>query len=145
MRLESFNVFTAKCWRDLHALVQDRAWRLVGYGVNPLALLIAFIVAIGLGTWLFYQPNAVCLAKSDATCTSIGQMTLGGAAWYSIAMFSPVDLPSTVKLLPTSAQVFGVSVEVVAGILKIAGWIIIPTLVATLAGWLRRSGQGSPS
>ena len=140
--------FTGKFWRNAFGVALDRAWRFVGYGVNPAGLLGIVAITILLGAVLYHLPNAVCAVGESARCDNVLRLHWGEALWYAISTFSPIDFPTRTKLLPTDsyADLVGLptlTVAVYSALIKLTGWTVIPTLVATLAGLLRHRGNGS--
>jgi hypothetical protein len=64
------------------------------------------------------------------------------AAWVSLNLFLPVEIPSGVEWKPSSRSwpypKWGLKFSSWATLLKLVGWILIPVGLAGLTGWLKR-------
>jgi hypothetical protein len=132
--------FARRAFLDIPA---DRLMRFVGYGVNSKNLLLVAAMLVIAGFYVFSQPSSTCsTVKGGACIVSSDAPKWDQAAWLSVRTFLPVDIPALEQTKASDQLVspFGVRMraDYYASILRITGWIIIPTLIAALAGLLRR-------
>ncbi|MDP9097668.1 MAG: pentapeptide repeat-containing protein [Verrucomicrobiota bacterium] len=141
-------------------------WLLAGYGIRPARLLVYSAALILLGTVVFKEPRAAKLKTEPKISAEVprspGSEPVGRTTtavpeqatepkkpdWtkglaISVHQFLPVDVAwgSEWQLQPVPVFYYGrlpVRPDVCATILKIAGFIIVPVIIATLAGLLRR-------
>lgn len=130
-------------------------WALVGYGVRPIRLMSWIVVALVLGTYVFQLEGAVRPVEEGqgrglASCEQSCQLTVSESFWESVDTFLPLPggLPAGRTWEPTANSVpivsrktkynFPVSYTSFASALRLAGWIIVPVGVASLAGVLSR-------
>jgi len=145
----------------LHRIGDEILRVLVGYGVKPLRLFGWIFACIFLGAIVFQMEGAVCPGVTSgktesATVTMVNcqeagacQLSFSEALWFSLSIFSPVELPRgkvwepsrqpiVVRINSTDLRVM--SYASFASILKLAGWVIVPMGIAGLAGLFKRSG-----
>ena len=121
----------------------DRVWRFLGYGVRNAPLVLISIALILAGTLLFIDYDAACMRTATA-CVTTAHIGGWNAFWLSLRTFLPIDILAPKEYEPSTESFLGMSsarFDHLASALKILGWILIPILVANLAGFLRRSSN----
>jgi uncharacterized protein YjbI with pentapeptide repeats len=119
----------------------DRIYRWgANYGVRPIRLAVFAVVLIGLGAAVFRYPQAVH-AKANAVCAIAGdnRLTTTDSIRFSVRTFLPVDIPLLPGCEATENGRLGLTYSDGATLLRLAGWILVPIGVASLAGLLRRA------
>jgi hypothetical protein len=130
---------------------------LTGYGVHTWLLLIPIFFFLGVGTWVFWPPealvtppgthgqsnegqeaNAIYLASTVSSQQEQSQVGLGqhlfDRASYSLDLFLPV-----VNLhIDENWQPNGLGRQIYAVVHSMVGWILVPLLLASLTGIVRR-------
>jgi uncharacterized protein YjbI with pentapeptide repeats len=130
-----------------------RSWiykLIANYGVRPYRLIVASVVLLLCGAFIFSLPNAVKLKKADPTAAArAGQSKpdnksdesfrpFGLACRLSLKTFLPVELPILTDLEPSDGHLAGpMRFSDFAVLLRLAGWILGPLGVAALTGLLR--------
>jgi uncharacterized protein YjbI with pentapeptide repeats len=111
-------------------------WLLTGYGVRLQRLIYITAVLLLFGTIIFNQPNSVELNSTKV----IDSLNVIEAFWFTVDLIFPVDLSAGKPWSATSMTAFGglVVFRVVATLLELAGWVLIPVGVAGLTGLLKR-------
>jgi hypothetical protein len=114
--------------------VIDWLWKeLTRYGIQVRRLLLIAISMVILGTLFFLSDNTLKLASDSANSTSWEQGWLYRAA-YSLDLFLPlVNLHIDEKWTPNGPLLQAYSV-----FHAMVGWLIVPLLIAALAGIIRR-------
>ena len=115
---------------------------LAGYGVWPDALwhlLLWSAISLAIGTIFFSRPGRISYRGKDRTIRLItAEQT--AIRWYeavcmSVHHFLPIEVPLGSKWEPATK-----CGEILASMLRIVGWIIIPLFVLVLTVLLRRAG-----
>lgn len=121
----------------------DLLWRFVGYGVNSKRLFWPVALFLVLGFFAFSQPSSTCVTANGSCKINAAAPAWPEASWLTLRTFLPVDIPALGDLKPSHAVIkpWGISLpaDYYASLLRIAGWITVPVLIAALAGFLRRS------
>ena len=146
--------WTAGFWGNLLRAAGDRFLRSVaGYGVRPWRMLF-FVFFFPVLAWLVFsfvlgaaRPASIETAKYQCQESPTWQ----DAAWLSVRTYFPVEVPAPGGWQPSDCplviQVRGHRVIVplraasFAGLVKLAGWLFIPTAAATFTGLLRNVGS----
>lgn len=125
---------------------------LVNYGVKPWRLACLALLSVSLGAWFFSHPGTVQVKEKEQRTQSPYPITWPEAINFGVAHFLPVSLPIKDQLVPTS-QVVSVPLPIpgmapalvirtrpalVATLLQLAGWILVPIGVAAMTGVLMR-------
>ncbi len=139
--------WTAACWADLLRLLGDRVLRAIpGYGVRPWRMLAWLLAPVLIAFLIFaFVPGSAVPAdgriNSTATTAACDERApLDDAAALGIATYASLD-----PALLTSWRVSGcgipgspVTAASSAGLLRAAGWLLIPFALLTFTGVLRR-------
>ncbi|MCK5341831.1 MAG: pentapeptide repeat-containing protein, partial [Candidatus Heimdallarchaeota archaeon] len=129
---------------------KTRVWKLVkgldwftGYGVHPIRLLLLIAPFIFLGRFIFNLDGAVVLSPS---IVMEGQYSGWDAFWVSLNTFLPIEIPSGTNWQPSSLLIPKwwiipkfMRFTTFATLLSLAGWILVPVVVAGFSGLLKRS------
>lgn len=118
----------------------DRIYRCgANYGVRPIRLAVFALAMIGLGGMVFRCPQAV-RAKDKSVCPIAEDKRLAcpDSMRFSLRTFLPVDIPLLPGCEATENRALGLKYSDWATMLRLAGWILVPIGVASLAGLLRR-------
>lgn len=142
--------------REIGGLLRNWLYRLtLSYGVRPWQLVWVPLLLLALGTVFFLRPGAVELkpesvsagtaferhsqAKAGQDSGTPQQFYWGDAARLTIRLFLPMDTPLAAHWQPTDQHLFRrIRYSDYAGILKSAGWVIVPLWVGFFSGLLRR-------
>jgi len=132
-----------KAGHDFLRWLMDRIYRWgANYGVRPIRLAVFALLVIGFGVTVFQCPQAVhAKAGSSATDCAVTDdrgLSAADATRFSLRMFLPVDIPLLSSCEPTEKRDLGLKYSDWATALRLAGWILVPIGVASLAGLLRR-------
>ncbi|GAA5179608.1 hypothetical protein GCM10025771_22020 [Niveibacterium umoris] len=126
----------------------DTAYRgLANYGVQPVRLAWISLALVVAGSLFFAQPGTV--DPKDKSLRAGGPYTASGeeAVSMAIAEFLPVSLPIKDHLSPAAAPVavalpggrsLTVRPTIIASLLQLMGWIVVPIGVAAVSGVLMR-------
>ena len=135
--------------RNPAAWLMDRfLWLLTGYGVRLHRLTVPIAIFILLGTFIFHLEGAVepkqdkqppPVMSSQISPEAESPLRIGEAFRVSLNLFLPVEIPSGADWKPSTNYIVRfVRFIDFATILKLAGWIFVPLLVAGLTGFLKR-------
>jgi uncharacterized protein YjbI with pentapeptide repeats len=123
----------------------DRLYRWgANYGVRPIRLVVFALVVIAAGVTVFQCPQAVRAKIGSGSGTAVcpisknSELDLRDSVRFSLRLFLPVDVPLLSGCEPTENQRYGLKFSDWATLLRLAGWIVVPIGVASLAGLLRR-------
>lgn len=137
----------------LLSLIGDRFLRgVAGYGVRHLRMLVWVLLFPFLALLVFhFTPGAANPAPTKETPADC-QPQLGwqDAAWLAVGTYLPFKISSAGGCVPSGQLVavpvagtrLPLRVSSVASLLEIAGWIFLPTALATFTGFLRHVGSG---
>jgi hypothetical protein len=122
--------------------------KLTGYGVHTERLLVPILLTLIVGTAVFGREGALVAPSPSATSGTIipesrtyeqGSVErLFVSAGYSIDLFSPLDLGMTSGRKPNRP-----SAKVYAVVHALLGWLLVPLLIASIAGIVKRHSSGS--
>lgn len=127
----------------------DRAlWVLTGYGVRLSNLLYYMIAIVLLGTIAFSKEGAV-VYDPKLELTPVQQhdppdLTISESFWFTLKNFLPVDIHVAAKYvasedcLEVGKYSIGIQYVVLAALLQMIGWILIPIGIAGLTGVLKK-------
>jgi hypothetical protein len=121
-------------WSSLKSFT-DLVWKyLTGYGVDIRPLLLISSIFLIIGTLMFYLPNDA-LSKADASAKSYPwQDELPYRFLYSLDLLIPlINLRVDEQWMPN-----GLLLQAYSTVHAMVGWLIIPLLLAALAGIMRR-------
>lgn len=148
-------------WRRAERREQVRQWHIPGwllswvyrlvanYGIRPYRLAVFSIALIVIGTFYFHQPWT--MKEKDSKVVRVDSIASWSESFgMSLSQFLPISIPLGEELVPTNRElnidigwserpmIVRTTPEVMATILKLFGWILVPLGIGSLGGVLRR-------
>lgn len=134
---ENITIKTPRAW-----LLDRLQWLLTGYGVRLYNLFLAILIILFIGTCIFHLEGAVIDIQQPSLIDSNLTLNVYDSFWVSFNTFLPIEIPSG-KDWESSTQIIpllGIKFTSFATFMNIAGWILVPLVVAGITGLLKRSG-----